>query len=89
MKWEYLIQPIRGEKMLKNVSDTPDGEVEDDENDIETEDVLLARMYDLCLAIDQKIIQINEVEDEDGQGMIVIILKNTKYSGEKGFEKIT
>jgi len=78
---------LKNEK-FKNEEETSDSEAEET-FDPETDDVLLARMYDLCLAIDQKTIQINEVEDVDGVNMIVIILKNTKYSGEKGFEKIT
>lgn len=63
------------------------GEVEKN-SVLETEDVLLARLYDTCLALGKRV-QINTVQTEDKKELIIIVLKDVKYDEENGFEKTT
>lgn len=90
MKWEFLIQQKQGEKMQNDNSEIEIVEsVETDATSFEeTEEILLARLYDLCISLGKRV-QISSVEtdDENKQEIIIIVVKDTKYSEEKGFEK--
>ena len=63
----------------------------DDGVDVELEqnqDVLLARLYDLCVALGKRVqILAIQTDEETPEDIIIITVKNTKYSEESGFEK--
>lgn len=76
---------------MQNETETNLDIVENVDTDIasfeETEEILLARLYDLCISLGKRV-QITSVEtDEDKQEIIIIVVKDVKYSEEKGFEK--
>jgi len=56
----------------------------DDEQVVEGNNILLARLYDVCASLEDRV-EITTVTLEDNTEVIVILLKDARYSDEFGF----
>lgn len=53
----------------------------------ETKELLLARLYDICVSLGETV-EISTVTLDDGTQIVAIIVKNARHSEENGFEEV-
>jgi hypothetical protein len=74
---------------MQNVNKNEESDFSDEADKMESNEQLLARIYDTAYLLQKKgLADINIVETDDGKNLIVIILTGVKYNEEEGFIQV-